>query len=129
MPLIELSRFYPATPDETYKALVQAVQQLARFKSCDDFSRSVSFVTKMTGGPPARMCRRMSFRQTAGATSAWRGKPRCGPNGTRTTPRTSNSTHFLTKPASGSSTCAAHERREAERSTPAVWLGLSAQLE
>jgi hypothetical protein len=48
MPLIELSRFYPATPDETYKAVVQAVQQLARFRSFDDFSRSVSFATKMT---------------------------------------------------------------------------------
>jgi hypothetical protein len=49
MPDLELSRYYPATPDETFTALVNTVQELAKFQSSDDFSRSVAFATKMTG--------------------------------------------------------------------------------
>ena len=46
MPLIELSRFYPATPDETFEALGWAAQELAHLRSEDDFSRAVTFFTK-----------------------------------------------------------------------------------
>ena len=42
-------RYYPAPPQETYEALVQAVHRLARFKSQDDFSMAVSFSTKVSG--------------------------------------------------------------------------------
>lgn len=45
---IELSRYYPATPDETFTALVESVKQLANFQSADNFSRSVAFATKMS---------------------------------------------------------------------------------
>jgi hypothetical protein len=49
MPMIELSRFYPATPDETYRALALAAGELTKLRSYDDFSRSVVFTTRMTG--------------------------------------------------------------------------------
>ena len=42
-------RFYPATPDETYRGLLDAVRSLHNFKSADDFSRAVSFTTPPSG--------------------------------------------------------------------------------
>jgi hypothetical protein len=49
MPLTELSRHYPATVEETYNALFDSVLEMARLRSYDEFSKSVSFSTKMTG--------------------------------------------------------------------------------
>jgi len=46
MPAIEVSRFYPATRDETFHALMWAVQELAKYKTCDPFSGSVVFATR-----------------------------------------------------------------------------------
>jgi hypothetical protein len=47
---IELSRFYPASRDETYAAMVEVVSSAAgRLHSADNFSGAVSFATRMTG--------------------------------------------------------------------------------
>lgn len=48
MPLIELSRFYPAGADEVFDALMVTVYDRAKFRSADNFSRSVTFSTRMT---------------------------------------------------------------------------------
>lgn len=42
-------RFYPATPDETYAALVSAARRIGKVKSADAFSRAVSFATEASG--------------------------------------------------------------------------------
>lgn len=42
-------RFYPANPDETFEALVEAVKVLHKFKGADGFSRAVSFATRASG--------------------------------------------------------------------------------
>jgi hypothetical protein len=39
----------PATVEETYNALFDSVLEMARLRSYDEFSKSVSFSTKMTG--------------------------------------------------------------------------------
>jgi hypothetical protein len=42
-------RFYPADPDETFRALEESVRRLHKFKRSDDFSRSVTFATRASG--------------------------------------------------------------------------------
>lgn len=46
---IELTRYYPASQQETFPALIQVVRQLARFQRADEFSGTISFATRMTG--------------------------------------------------------------------------------
>jgi len=45
----ENERYYPATPEETYAAVVEAVRELHNWKSQDDFSMAVNFTTKVSG--------------------------------------------------------------------------------
>lgn len=49
MASLENERYYPASLDETFKALLSAVQTLAKLKSHDEFSKSVVFATKVSG--------------------------------------------------------------------------------
>lgn len=47
--MAEATRFFPADPDETFRALAACVREFAKPQSIDEFSRSATFKTRMTG--------------------------------------------------------------------------------
>jgi hypothetical protein len=49
MPGMSNERFFPATPEETFTALHSATTRLFKLRGADQFSRSVSFTTPMSG--------------------------------------------------------------------------------
>jgi len=49
MPDLGNQRFYPATPEETFAALQSAVRHLFKVRGADEFSKSVTFTTPMSG--------------------------------------------------------------------------------
>jgi hypothetical protein len=66
---IELSRFYPASREETFAAVVEVVTAAAaRLHSVDEFSGAVSFATRMTGWASGANGPRISHRKTAAPT-------------------------------------------------------------